>query len=220
MSVLSSYSLSDFLLFAPRVYERLFELHNDAMWPAHCVAVLSGFAIISFVIRTRAWSGRVVYAVLGIAWLVVAWAFFLRRYQTINWAADYVAPVIASEGVLLLVLAVLARAPDPIFRRTSAGVTAMAVLLVGLLGYPLIAPLSGRSWHSAEFFGLTPDPTAVVTLAVMALSSGAARWMAILIPTAWCIVTGLTLWALSWPDFFVAPLAAALALGAAVEKSR
>ena len=88
MAVLSSYSLSDFLLFAPRVYERLFELHNDAMWPAHCVAVLSGFAIISFVIRTRAWSGRVVYALHGSAWLVVAWAVFLRRYQTITWAAD------------------------------------------------------------------------------------------------------------------------------------
>ena len=28
-----SYRLSDFLLFSPRVYWRMFELHNAALWP-------------------------------------------------------------------------------------------------------------------------------------------------------------------------------------------
>ena len=29
-----TYSLSDFLMFSPRTYYRLFELHNAAIWPA------------------------------------------------------------------------------------------------------------------------------------------------------------------------------------------
>lgn len=215
MSVWSSYSLSDFLLFSPRVYERLFELHNKALWPSHCVAILAGLVIVVLVNRHTSWSGRVIYAILGVAWLFVAWAFFLTRYQTINWAAEYVAPIIGLQGVLLLSLSAMARPPAVGWPRTPAGVTALVVLLFSLFGYPFIAPLLGRSLQSAEFFALTPDPTALATLAVLALSNSAARWLAMLVPTAWCVVTGLTLWALGWPEFFVAPVAALLSLTAA-----
>jgi hypothetical protein len=40
MSEWWSYTLSDFLLFSPRTYYRLFELHNAEWWPAHFVAVV------------------------------------------------------------------------------------------------------------------------------------------------------------------------------------
>lgn len=220
MSYSASYSLSDLLLFSSRVYERLSELHNAALWPAHSAALLSGFIIVACVIRTTAWSTRVVYGLLGVAWFVVYGALFLTRYQTINWPAEYVAPIIFLEGVLLLALAVFARPPSAPFLRTPAGFIATSVLLFGLFGYPFVAPLCGRSFRSAEFFALTPDATAVVTLAVMALGGGKARWFAMIIPTAWCIVTGLSLWMLGWPDFFVAPLAASLSFGAAVAGRR
>ena len=35
MAVWLSYSLSDFLLFTPHTYYRLFELYNRAIWPVH-----------------------------------------------------------------------------------------------------------------------------------------------------------------------------------------
>ena len=34
MSEWWTYTLSDFLLFSPRTYYRLFELYNDEIWPA------------------------------------------------------------------------------------------------------------------------------------------------------------------------------------------
>ena len=37
MAVWLSYTLSDFLLFTPHTYYRLFELYNRAVWPAHGV---------------------------------------------------------------------------------------------------------------------------------------------------------------------------------------
>ena len=215
MSAWSNYTLSDLLLFSPRVYERLLELHNAEWWPAHFGAIFSGLVIIACVFRNTAFRGRVVYALLGVAWLVVAWAFLATRFQSINWAAEYIAPIIAIQGLLLLVVAALRPPPDPMFQATPAGVIAMLVLILGVFGYPLIATLSGRSWQAAEFFALTTDPTAIVTLAVLALSTGAARWLGMLVPAAWCIISGLTLWALGWPDFFVAPVAGLLCLGAA-----
>ena len=41
-------------------------------------------------------------AVLALLWLWVAWAYFLERYETINWAASYFAAGFMAEAVLLL----------------------------------------------------------------------------------------------------------------------
>ena len=41
-----TYRPEDFLLFSPRVYWRLFELHNAAVWPVQVPALLLGAAIL------------------------------------------------------------------------------------------------------------------------------------------------------------------------------
>ena len=40
-----SYRPQDFLLFSPRTYWRLFELHNEALWPLHLLTFAIGLAI-------------------------------------------------------------------------------------------------------------------------------------------------------------------------------
>ena len=46
MSEWWTYRLEDFLLFSPRVYWRMFELHNAAFWPLHLATLACGFAIV------------------------------------------------------------------------------------------------------------------------------------------------------------------------------
>ena len=46
MSEWWTYSPANFLMFSARTYYRLFELHNKALWPAHGLALLTGFAIL------------------------------------------------------------------------------------------------------------------------------------------------------------------------------
>ena len=75
MSEWWTYSLEDFLLFSPRVYWRMFELHNEAVWPLHVVALLLGSAILVWVVRPRPWSDRAIPVILGAAWMWVGWAF-------------------------------------------------------------------------------------------------------------------------------------------------
>ena len=41
-----TYSISDFLLFSPRTYYRLFELYNADLWPAQILAILLGTALL------------------------------------------------------------------------------------------------------------------------------------------------------------------------------
>src|SRR5918995_6358825 len=97
-----TYSLSDFLLFSPRTYYRLLELYNIATWPTQLAALALGAVILGMLKTRAAWQGRIIMAVLALLWLWVAWAYFLERYETINWAASYFATGFAAEAALLV----------------------------------------------------------------------------------------------------------------------
>ena len=94
-----TYSLSDFLLFSPRTYYRLFELYNRAIWPMQLVALALGAAILGLLRVGAAWQGRAVAVLLAACWAFVAWAFLLERYSTINWAASYFAVAFLLEAL-------------------------------------------------------------------------------------------------------------------------
>ncbi len=51
MSEWWTYRPEDFLLFSPRVYWRMFELHNAALWPLHLVTFVAGLGIVLLVLR-------------------------------------------------------------------------------------------------------------------------------------------------------------------------
>jgi len=107
MSEWWTYTLTDFLLFSPRTYYRLFELYNAAVWPLQLVTLALGVAVLILILRGGAWSGRVVAAILASVWLLVAWAYLLERYDTINWAARYFAIAFAIQAAFLVCTGVI-----------------------------------------------------------------------------------------------------------------
>lgn len=215
MSEWWTYSLSDMLLFSPRVYYRLFELHNHSLWPAQLLTVAAGLGMVFALARPSIVRTRLTFVVLGIIWIWVGWAFFWVRYATINWAAPYITPAYVLEGLMLIATGLLRNqfsfSPAATFSRNTAIVLLMAILI----GYPLIAPAVGRSWSSAEVFGIAPDPTALATLAVLAASPKGGRLVLMVIPLLWIVISTATLWTLQSPEYWIAPLAAVLALAIA-----
>jgi hypothetical protein len=210
MSEWWTYRAEDFLLFSPRVYWRLFELHNAALWPLHIVTLAAGVIILLLIAR-RPGVGRWVSLILAMLWIFVGWSFLWNRYATINWAAAYVAPAFFVEGALLLIASVL---DDPAFdRRGPAGWTGYLILGFALAGQPLLASLQGRGWASSEVLGIAPDPTAMATLGVLVLARGRLLPWLLPIPALWCLLSGMTLQTMGEPQAW-APYAA-LALAAA-----
>ena len=209
-----TYSPQDFLLFSERVYWRLFELHNAALWPAQVSAFLAGLVILALLLRRPLWSGRIEAVLLALAWTVVGLTF-LPRYAEINWIVGDLIPVFAGQAVLLIFLGAVARGLDgrPDGARRWIG---FALSLYGLAVPPLAALAGGRGVTGMEIVGLMPDPTAIVTLGV--LIAAGRGWQALLlavVPGVWCLASWATLATLGVAHAWIfAPVALALVAAA------
>ncbi|MGE0095534.1 MAG: DUF6064 family protein [Alphaproteobacteria bacterium] len=208
-----TYSASDFLLFAPHTYYRLFELYNEAIWPGQILALAVGVTIVALLLRGDAKRSRAVPALLAACWLWVAWAFLLARYDTINWAAKYFAAGFVLQAVLLMAVSLR--------RRIHLGPSSdtknrfgLALFIFALAVQPLIGPLLfDRPWTQTEVFAVAPDPTAVATLGVLLLSvRGRAVWLLMPLPLAWCAVSAMTLWTMGSPEAWVMTIVPAATL--------
>ncbi|QRM29959.1 DUF6064 family protein [Microvirga sp. VF16] len=211
-----SYTLSDFLLFSARTYYRLFELYNRAIWPAQLLALLLGLILLWRLQRTGPQQGSVVMVILAAGWLWTAWAYLLEYYDTINWAARYLATAFVVEALLLIWTGLVRNRILFLPYGDWISRTGMGLVLFALAVQPLIGPLVGRDWWQAEIFGVAPDPTVLATLGVLLTVDKRPPWGLMIIPLIWCALSGATLWTMGSPDAWVVPMAALGVLGLAI----
>ncbi len=211
MSEWWTYRPGDFLMFAPRTYWRLFELHNQATWPAAWLLGLAGAAALLLLWRRPA-ALKLLTLGLALAWAGVGWLFLQERYAAVFWAMQWAAWAFLVQAALLLVLAASpATRPAPAGPCRSGG---LGLLAWAVLGQPLLAVLAGRTWMQAEIVGLAPDPTVIATLGVLLCTApvaGAWRWVwgAVWgVAMAWCAVSAATLWTMGSPQGWVPAIAA------------
>lgn len=205
-----SYRLSDFLMFSARTYYRQFELINREWWPLQLLALGAGAAIVGGMVHRRLAGTRLAFALLGLAWLWVGWAYHLQRYADINTGAPYFAAGFFVQAGLLGWKAWKAPAPPEL--AGPAQRLALPYMLLVLAAYPLLAPLDSRGLWQAELFGFAPDPTAVLTLG--ALMFWRAPWPLWVIPLLWCGVSTATMLELHATQPWWPAASALLALGA------
>jgi hypothetical protein len=217
MSEWWTYRPSDFIMFSPRIYVRLFESVNLQWWPLALLLPLAGLAWMWLLWR-RGLALRPGLAALGGVWIFVAWAFHAERFAPINWGAAAFAGGFALQGTALLAMA--AWGALTVQTRGARAVVGLLLWLLALLAHPLLAGAQGRPWVQAEVFGLAPDPTAIATLGVWLLLRPAARashwaWRALgVLPLAWCVISVTMLTAMDAQQAWV-PAAALLAVAAA-----
>jgi hypothetical protein len=193
-----SYRPSDFLMFAPRIYWRLFESLNLAFWPLQTGIVLAGASWLVWVWRdgfvpSRA-AARAALAALAFGWALTAWAFLWQRLAPIHWLAGYVAPLGLLQAAGLLAWAL--HGGVQVHGQRTRLALGLGLIAWALFAHPLLAGLAGRPWAQAEFSGLAADPTAIATLGLLLLLRGPsgplhALW---LLPMGWCLLSAATLW--------------------------
>lgn len=199
MYVWRTYQLSDFLLFAPETYFRLFELHNEALWPWQVAAIMGGLAMLAMVGRPLA------PLIAGAAWLLVAWFWHYERYATINWAAGWLALGFALQGILLCVFAFGRELQLADSRSRAVG---FALVVCALFLQPLLPWMMEQPWQQGEVFALMPGPTVLATLGL--LLALRAPWLLLILPLMWCAIDAATLWTMRAPIYWLLPLAGLL----------
>ena len=191
-----TYRLSDLLLFSPRTYYRMFELYHQQIWPIQVVAIGSVVAILVSLRRGAEWAARTIALLLAGWWLWVGIAFHLGRYSTINWAARYFAALFVVQAVLLVWQGIVRGRLRMVISRARRDWMAVGLFAVAVILEPVMSRLAGRTWAQAELVGITPDPTAIATLALLALVTPRSPRLLLIIPVLSCVIGAATLWAL------------------------
>jgi len=207
-----TYRIDSFLLFSARTYQRLVESTNTDAWPLQMITLMAGVGLLLWLGRPHSQRrDRVVFVLLALAWAWVAWNFLHRRFAAINWAADYAAVLFALQAMALLWVGV--SRSGRVARRKMSPTDPVAILLIvlGVVVYPLIAPMLGRPWLQAEVFAVSPDPTAITTLGFLLLAEPPRRAL-IVVPVLWCLFHGAMLWGLRAGQAWVPPAVALLAV--------
>ncbi len=217
MSEWWTYRPSDFLMFAPDTYWRLFELHNAAWWPLGLLA-----NVLVLALSLALWQGHPRAARLGTGLMaalsaLVAWGFVWRLYVPVNWGAQALVGLylVAALGWLLL------SGTAAVARRVRVGTL---LLLMAALSWPLMALADGRPFVQAELIGLAPDPTAVAGLGLLLHVRPGSRagyglwWVLLVLGVLVCLISAATLATMEQGLAFAPLAAAAIALGAALRR--
>ena len=213
-----TYRLSDLLLFSPRTYYRMFELYHRQIWPIQIVAIASVAATVVLLRRDTLWARRTIAGLVAASWLWVGIAFHLSRYSTINWAAKYFATLFVIQAVLIVWQGIVRDRLRITARRDIASRMALVLLAVAVVLQPIAGRTTARTWSQVELVGVTPDPTAIATLALLALVIPRAPRSLLVIPVLWCAVGAATLWALGSAETWVVMLAGLSGLVLAVRQ--
>ncbi|MFO1327913.1 MAG: DUF6064 family protein [Rubrivivax sp.] len=210
-----TYRPSDFIMFSPRLFARLFESINAQGWPLALAFVAGGLWLL---LRrpTGTASARGTLAALALAWGASGWLFHWQRFAPINWPAQGAAWLFGTQALLLATAA--ARAPVRWHAPSTRRRAGLALAAWALLGHPLLAGLFGRPWRQAELVGLAPDPTALATLAALLLLQPGPPLLTGLLWTltcGWLLASAAMLATIDWPQAWVLLGLLALALPAA-----
>src|SRR4030095_6089163 len=135
-----------------------------------------------------------------------------------NWVAPGIAAASARQALALIRVGVMGRIEFEPPRGTRFAV-ALAMVAIAVVGYPMLAPLFSRPWTTAEIFGMAPDPTAIATLAALALLRGALLWLLIAVPLLACALGTLTQRAMGDAEAFVVAGAALVGVALAWRRS-
>lgn len=192
MFELSTYNLSDFILFSENVYYRQFSLYNSGTWPIHLFAIIFGiFALVSSWGKSF-FHNKGLTLGLVIFWCWTAGAFLYLQFLQIHIVADWYALGFVIQALLMAWLGGFKQQFENVTKSKPRKIIGRLVLVFAIFLYPFIAVLTGRNWLEFELFGMAPDPTALGTLGILILHR--VSWVLYIIPVIWLVISYITIY--------------------------
>jgi hypothetical protein len=213
------------LPFSQDAYFALFEQYNRAIWPSQIVAYVLGLATLALALRPaaragRAGRGRIVAAILALAWAWNGAVYHVLFFARINFWADIFSAFFILEALLLLWSGVIRGRLAFRLRYDTFSRIGVAVAIFALAIYPLIGWLLGHAWPRAAMFGVAPAPMTIFTMGLLLLVDGRTPLHLVIIPAIWSLIGGTAAWFLGVTEDLALPIAGFGGLALVLAKNR
>jgi hypothetical protein len=196
---------------APFPQKTLFDLaarYNAYIEPLQILIYLPTLLIFALLLRgTKQDTSRGVLLLLGAEWAVVGVLFFFNFMANIHWVGYVGGTFYLAAGLYYAVGA--SRSFPPHFRWRRDNVTWLSVSITGfgILAYPGLSLLIGRSYPGVTTYGLMPGSVALLTLGVVLSSRPGPRLWLLLPPLLATLFSPFSiLWWSVWEDYVLLPL--------------
>ena len=196
----------------------VFHSYNEAVWPAQWIMVLLGAATVVAVFRMRK-PTRIPLLLLAALWLWMGIVYHFLSFRSINPAAALFSALFVAQSGLFMWLAFREPLRLFTFRRDSAGVLGVSMIVFSLIIYPLLGWLLGHRYPYAPTFGL-PCPTTVFTFGLLLLARPSLPRSASIIPVLWSIVATSAALQLGMMEDLSLPVVAIIASVVSLQRNR
>lgn len=207
------------LPYSAEVFASLLGRYNMAIWPLPAVGVALALVALALTLRPVRENGRIISAGLAVTWAWVGVGFHVERATAIDFAAPLYGALFLVQALLLAWSGVVRGALGIRFQPDLSGWTALGLGAIAVAGYPLLALWAGDAWPGLPLAGTAPDPTVLLTLALLSMAPRPSVHL-LAVPVAWCAIAGMTGWMLDTPYRLLLPAAAILSLGLAIRARR
>lgn len=194
----------------------VFRRYNESVWPAQWLLNLLAIIAVGAALAGGRTASKIATGIVATLWVWMGAVYHLTFFRTINPAALAFGSLFIIEGLLIAWFGVVRSSVRFDQRPNSATPVALALIVYGLVVYPLIGFALGHRYPSGPTFGV-PCPTTIFTIGVMLLAQPPRTRSLIVIPALWGVVgftAALTLG--MWEDYgllIAAVLATSLVFG-------
>jgi hypothetical protein len=166
----------------------VFQLYNEAIWPAQIVAYALGLLAIILALKKTTYSGRVASFVLSLFWLWMGTVYHILFFSTINKAAYVFGAAFIAQGLLFFIFGVLKPQLVFEFRLDVFSLTGLAFILYAMVAYPALGYLLGHGYPHSPCFGVAPCPTTIFTFGVLLWADRNVPKVLLVIPFIWSVI--------------------------------
>jgi hypothetical protein len=140
---------------------------NSDLWPTQIVAYLLGVLVIWLAARGESGSSRWACGIMGLLHLLIGVGLCAIYWAPVYLLAWLFAALNVAQGAILLGAGAWRGRLQFSFASGPRRWIGLALMALGLVGYPLMGPLTGRTWPAAMLFGMVPCPTSVFELGLL-----------------------------------------------------
>ena len=172
------------LPFTPEQFFDIFEAYGLALRDVQWIFWMITITALVFILWRGRHSDQFVTALLGLMWLWTGTVYHIYFFSTINKAAYIFGALFLVQSVIFFLSARRLKF-RPAFKISS--IAAVALLLYGLVAYPLLGEYLGHHYPRRPTLG-TPCPTTIFTFAILLFVERQPPFYIYAIPLAWSLI--------------------------------